>query len=181
MKDLLLLSHDIHEGNKSRGFWGTDPEMCTGSVMHKSQKIALMHSELSEAYSAYFDMDPDQKPKTEYPLTVEELADTAIRILDYMYGFDLLTVEILENDGYDKSTDYEHELGDAEFMLLNAHLHVSNALEDIRNTRNEFNNLFEALLTVHEMCDFTGHLLIDAVQAKLAYNATRIYKHDKIC
>lgn len=64
------LAVECHKIARDHGFW--DHEL-QGSI--HGEKIALMHSELSEALDAMRKNNGDSVP--------EELADTIIRILDY--------------------------------------------------------------------------------------------------
>jgi NTP pyrophosphatase (non-canonical NTP hydrolase) len=65
------LQTEFHSYAKSKGFWGHDD----GAHQVDGEKIALMHSELSEALDALRDGNMEE---------VEiELADCVIRILDY--------------------------------------------------------------------------------------------------
>lgn len=68
------LQYEVHQTAVKRGFWEHDD----GSHQIDSEKIALMHSEISEALSALRDGDMEH--------VEEELCDCIIRIADYAEG-----------------------------------------------------------------------------------------------
>jgi len=85
MESLDDLAYKCNLTSRAKGFWDhevldVDPaemrEIKNPSIY--GEKIALMHSELSEALEACRDGDRDQEE--------EELADTIIRILDYCHA-----------------------------------------------------------------------------------------------
>jgi len=65
---------DVHYTAVDKGFW-TDP--------NDGEKIALMHSELSECLDYVRNGNPASDHIPEFSGAEEELADTIIRILDY--------------------------------------------------------------------------------------------------
>lgn len=84
------LAQECHDTAKAHGFWdhaeievvrytplGDDKYKGPNPSIH-GEKIALMHSELSEALEACRDGDRDQEE--------EELADVIIRLLDYSHA-----------------------------------------------------------------------------------------------
>src|SRR4030042_6508519 len=67
MKDLKELQKEVHRNARDHGFWTNSHNI--------GEKIALIHSEISEALEAYRQSQPLSS-------VAEELADTVIRILD---------------------------------------------------------------------------------------------------
>ena len=67
MKDLKELQKEVHRTAMDHGFWTNSCNI--------GEKIALIHSEISETLEAYRQSQPLSS-------VAEELADTVIRILD---------------------------------------------------------------------------------------------------
>lgn len=65
----MVSQKEIHDNAQRHGFW---------SIPNVGEKIALIHSELSEALEA----DRNDIPRGQKGWIGEELADTVIRILD---------------------------------------------------------------------------------------------------
>ena len=81
MRELRVFQKHIHETAKSKGWWNEEVEIGT--------KIALMHSELSEALEADRRGNPPDDKIPEYSGVEAELADVIIRILDFAEGHDM--------------------------------------------------------------------------------------------
>lgn len=94
------LAHDIHQGNRARGFWDGE--------RNKGEMIALIHSELSEALEGLRGNNTSDK----LPLLTaeeEEMADVIIRVLDYSAGFGLnIGQAIAAKLEYNAKRPYKH-------------------------------------------------------------------------
>ena len=91
---------DVNANANAHGFW-------EGS--NKGEKIALMHSELSEALEAIRKGSPADEKCPEFSNEVVELADCVIRIFDYCGQFDLDIVGALSaKHAYNKNRPHKH-------------------------------------------------------------------------
>ena len=100
---LDLLKAEIAQNNVDKGF--TVP----GADVNWSQKIALMHDELSEAHDALRAGDPPSDHIHQFSGTEEEFADVIIRILDYASLAGLRIGEaILTKHAFNKTRPFMH-------------------------------------------------------------------------
>ncbi len=96
-----LVAIKCHLISKQKGFY--DPAPST------AERIALMHSELSEALEADRQGDPQSEKLPGRSLLAEELADCVIRIMDFAgyQGIDLGSV-IQEKIAYNEARPHKH-------------------------------------------------------------------------
>ena len=97
--DLSTLAKEFNDNAVRHGFWETP---------NKGERIALMHSELSEALEYVRKPGPDDK-LPEFSGEVVELADALIRILDYCAHYNLpIEAAVLAKHEYNKKRPYKH-------------------------------------------------------------------------
>lgn len=96
------LASDCFEISKEHGWWEE------GNVNY-GEKIALMHSELSEALEALRHGDPPSEKIEGFSNLEEELADTVIRILEFGHVKGLRLAEaILAKKEYNDKRPFKH-------------------------------------------------------------------------
>jgi len=96
---LNKLGKEFNDNAVAHGFWENP---------NKGERIALMHSELSEALEAVRKPGPDDKCP-EFSAEVVELADAVIRILDYCEYYGLpIGDAVLAKHTYNVKRPYKH-------------------------------------------------------------------------
>ena len=79
----------VHENARQKGWWKDD------NTSEDGVRIALMHSELSEALEAMRNGNPYSKKIPNFEHVTEEMADVVIRIMDYCERRELCLAEAI--------------------------------------------------------------------------------------
>ncbi len=111
---LSELAREAHANSRAKGFWSIadeikqHPRAAELEIMWKLSRIALMHSEASEALEGIRkDLKDDHLPHRS--MEVAELADVVIRIMDYAGAYDLPLAEVvLEKMAYNAGRPFLH-------------------------------------------------------------------------
>lgn len=106
MIQMFLLSFaqaqsEAHKNAVDKGFWGGQINM--------GERLALIHSEVSEALEAARKGNPPDSKIPEFNSVTAELADVIIRVMDLAGGLDLsLAAAILAKMEHNKGRGYRH-------------------------------------------------------------------------
>lgn len=108
------IAGEAHRNSKAKGFWDLieslklHPRFAEIEVLWKLSRIALFHSEASEALEGIRkNLNDDHLPHRS--MEVAELADVIIRILDYAGAYDLPIAEVvLEKMSYNTTRPFMH-------------------------------------------------------------------------
>lgn len=166
----------IHANAVAHGFWEPGSEPTFGEY------CALIHEEISEAFSAWRNNEPDEYVVDGKPEGVwVELADVVIRCADLL-GVLKQGMEPWIDSVYPKIVDYMRALDEEKFAEYVSMLHnfVTNAHESAsRNLLNVYITIEYIVACIYAMAEARNIDLDAIIDRKCAYNATRPYKHGK--
>ena len=181
LEDWVLI---VHANARQKGFWDDAQdirdeagEIDTVSVL---SKIALIHSEIVEAYDDWKLGRTEMwfVPETDKPEGLPiELADVAIRILDTMGGLGIDPALVAP-----KSVIYTQG---AEALFLDMHCQLAYVTEQARSGYEGWllhagYHLTTVINICRELCTrCSGKPIEEMMKLKHAYNTTRAYKHGK--
>lgn len=159
----------IHDTAVSKGFW---PE----GGRNFGEMICLVHSELSEAYDACVMGLPDDKLPMYCGFSVE-IADAIIRLLDTGRSRGIKFEASLFVSG-------KHVVGvytSVEADLMRVHSALSLALEHNRKGRDAETNdsIVESLALLLSISAKYDINIIEVIEAKMSFNASRPFMHGK--
>jgi hypothetical protein len=174
------LAKTVHNDNVDRGFWPAD-------VMDRNvgEALCLIHSEVTEIFEASLSPEIFDDKVTDYPAFWVEVADAVIRVLDlgYAHGTEFDAAFI---DSTAAGFAYDSQCSSMNDDLMEIHAAVDAVLELHRKRTTSAEN--GSLLYKSELAVVLGKLVglmskysipFEVIDAKLAYNRTRPYKHGK--
>ena len=201
MTNLNELAQQIHQNAKDKGFW--DAPRNTGEI------FMLIISELAEALEAdrkedfasisglekekvriadsgYNEISAFKKAFEEYVKnTVEdEIADTAIRILDYC-AYNAITVDL---EHFEQLGDFQIEFDSFGDILMMVNVFLCRAcacqksidfVENETEIMGRLSNINGALVLLFNLAKSKGFDLMQHIELKMKYNATREHKNGK--
>lgn len=106
----LELENEVHSCAKLHGWWSSykgaapDPE-----AFNKAEKIALVHSELSEALEGLRQGNQSSDHIPEFSQVEEELADVIIRVADFAaaYEYDVAGA-VIAKAAFNRTREFRH-------------------------------------------------------------------------
>lgn len=140
-----------------------------------AEKIALMHSEVSEAHEAWLSNAQDDK-LPDLPGVIAEMADVVIRVMDYSRH----KGHLLQSYVIDALVEERELVVD----FIDIHSALSEALEVLRkggDAQEEFGRVVaRCFVLVEDVFSDTEHATLDqAILMKGVYNTTREFMHGK--
>lgn len=167
------LAKIVHADNVAKGFWPPEGR-------NFGEMIALAHSELSEAHDDWdHKREPDEKCP-QYMNTFVEVADCMIRLLDTMgsRGGSVNALNVMDYADSDFGITQYRAMGD-NLMRINSKL--SAALEGYRKGDEDSvrGNLEDAFMMCFALMVAHNQDAMGIIDAKLAYNRSRPFKHGK--
>jgi len=181
--NLTELSQKVHLSNIN---WWRDLETGLPINRNKGELLALIHSEVSEAYDGAGLFD-DKLPHRKMPEV--ELADAVIRIFDYIGGFGYDICQAGLKCKVSNFTDLNQfaRRENAEYLPIfvdysDIHSQISKTLELERKGKPSSEvaeSLMALLLMIFHMADELGYDMQGAFDEKMTYNAKRTdHKHE---
>jgi NTP pyrophosphatase (non-canonical NTP hydrolase) len=175
--NLAELAQIIHQRNSDAGWWlDLQTRESILETRNRPELLALVTSEVSEADEGHTGDLMDDK-LAHLPMYSVELADVAIRLLDMIGAEDRLYGNSI-GFYYEGAVEaWRHALNGCshERRLLTIINTVSRALEHRRKSRTDQyrEELSEALAVTFAVAHLTGVDILDVIDQKVAYNATR--------
>lgn len=169
--NIIELAAQVHQQHEK---WWVDLETGARIKRNAGEIIALVHSEISEAYEGEADYKMDDHLPHRVMAEVE-MADAFIRVLDYIGGTGIALEVAAQMDSFPKTRHMDNHINLKKKIerIVNLHHQCSMWLEAARKGKPTDYLIANLLVGLQNYCTAFGYDLASAMQEKLAYNLQR--------
>lgn len=185
MTNLDVLSFDIYQANKAKGFWDNDRNIGELCMLIVSELGEAMEAHRKGRFANWENMDGIYIPDSDFYIRFadkikdtfeDEIADAFIRILDMLGGLYAHHIDIGVSHYLSKAAGTLNHIDNVGEMLMSIVAHINAFWEEYSDGHG---HAFRALTAIICLSDRLNIDLERHVEAKLRYNLSRPRLHGK--